>query len=131
MQLNSNRKRTKLDINKAITTHKTRTFISTMRCHIQSDCPQNSKKQGRGDHKQTNKNTQKNSVHILTISTSTCVYVFFSQPHCTMLKKCPLLYIVDLKYIQALQDTSRVQEMKCHAQRADILQVNFCMQTFL
>lgn len=54
---------------------KPRTFKSTMRCHIQSDCPQNCKNKGKRKRK-------KNSVHILTIISIPSVFIFicYLQP---------------------------------------------------
>lgn len=53
---------------------KPRTFKSTMRCHIQSDCPQNCKNKG---------GKRENSVHILTIISIRSVFIFncYLQPH--------------------------------------------------
>lgn len=53
---------------------KPRTLKSTMRCHIQSDCPQNCKNKG---------GKRKNSVHILTIISIPSVFVVicYLQPH--------------------------------------------------
>lgn len=61
---------------------KPRTFKSTMRCHIQSDCPQNCKNKG---------GKKKQCTHSHNHQYTKCVYIYMlSAAQQFMLKKCPL-----------------------------------------
>lgn len=64
---------------------KPRTFKSTMRCHIQSDCPQNCKNKGK------RKRKKKQCTHSHNHQYTKCVYIYMlSAAPEFMLKKCPL-----------------------------------------